>query len=82
MALSLLRRQRIAPMPLEAERAPRQPLNPTRRDDDYLIDGDDRDDRPTVAARVVNTAQILLIIVMAILAPAIAWLLGVMFNIL
>ena len=82
MALSLLRRQRIAPMPLEAERAPRQSLNPARRDDDYLIDGDDLADRPSMGARVVNTTQILLIIVMAILALAIVWLLGVMFNIL
>jgi hypothetical protein len=83
MALTLLRRRRIAPMRLESERpAPRlrDPITPV--DDDYLIEGEDIDDQPPFAARVVNTLQIVLIIVAAILSLAIVWLLAVVFNIL
>jgi hypothetical protein len=49
-------------------------------DDDYHIEGE-RDDRPTVGARIVHALQILLIIFVAILSLAIFWLLGVIFHI-
>jgi len=83
MALTLLRRRRIAPMRQEFERRPMQPRGPNApRSDDYLVEGEEMAEQPSTAARVANTAQIVLIIVMAILALAIVWLLGVVFNIL
>lgn len=84
MALTLLRRRRgIAPMREEYERRPprtRDLMVP--RDDDYLVEGEEVAEQPSTAARAANTAQIVLIIVMAILALAIVWLLGVVFDVL
>jgi hypothetical protein len=67
----------------EYERRPmrsRDPIVP--RDDDYLVEGEELTEQPSTAARLVQTAQILLIIVLAVLSLAIVWLLGVVFNVL
>lgn len=81
LSLSLLRRrQRIAPLRPDRDRRSRRNPDPITLDDDYLVEGEEVSDQPSTAARVVNTLQIVLIIVMAALALAIVWLLGVVFN--
>jgi hypothetical protein len=50
--------------------------------DDYHVQGTVIDDRPSTAQNVIHALQVLLIVVMAILALAIVWTLGVVFNIL
>lgn len=83
MALTLLRRRRIAPMPRREMPLPPRSRDPiTPRDDDYLVEGEEVAEQPSTAARVVDTAQIMLIVVMAVLALAIVWLLGVVFDVL
>lgn len=85
MALTLLRRRGILPLRPQAERAPRRtrdPIGPVGpRDDDYLVEGEELSDQPTVAARVIHTLQIVLIILTAILSLGIVWLMGVVFNV-
>jgi hypothetical protein len=81
MALTLSKRQRILPMraPEERRRPPRRSPEPTG--DDYLIEGEGADDRPSAALRVVHGLQFLLIVLLGVLTLAIVWLLGTMFNI-
>ena len=81
MALTLLRRRRIAPMREAPPRLTRtrDPITPLS--DDYLVEGEDVTDQPSTAERVVHSLQIVLIIVLAVLALAIVWLLGLVFNI-
>lgn len=50
--------------------------------DDYHIEGAVIEDEPSAGQRVVHALQVLLIVVVAILALAIVWTLGVVFNIL
>jgi len=50
--------------------------------DDYHVQGTVIDDQPSTGQRVVHALQVLLVIVVAILALAIVWTLGVMANIL
>jgi hypothetical protein len=59
---------------------PSDPITPMA--DDYHVQGTVIDDEPSSAQRVVHALQVLLIIVVAILALAIVWTLGVMVNIL
>ncbi|HTW54752.1 MAG TPA: hypothetical protein VME45_22890 [Stellaceae bacterium] len=59
---------------------PREPTTPMA--DDYHIQGTVIEDQPSTAQNVVHALQVLLIIVVAILALAIVWTLGMVFNIL
>lgn len=85
MALSLSlfrrRRERIAPLRPAVQRGRPRNLDPITADDDYLVEGEEVTDQRSTAARVANTAQVVLIIAMAVLALAIVWLLGVVFDI-
>ena len=56
------------------------PIGPPRNDD-YLVEGDQEIAQPSTAARLVQTLQVLLILVMAVLSFAVFWLLGLLFNI-
>jgi hypothetical protein len=57
------------------------PIRP-RAADDYLVEGDQQVDQPSTAARLIQTLQIVLIVVLAVLSLAVFWLLGLLLNIL
>ncbi|HXC26511.1 MAG TPA: hypothetical protein VNV38_01045 [Stellaceae bacterium] len=80
MALTLFGRRRIEPM----QQAEGPPLahEPIGVPDDYLIEGESIDDRPSTAARVVHALEILLIVVVAALVLTIVWVLGVVSNLI
>ena len=87
MALTLRwwRRQRIDPMPrrefqMAVPRGAAEPVAPLS--DDYLIEGDEEPNRPSVMLQVAHFLQILLIVVMAVLSLAVFWLIAVMLNII
>ena len=83
MALSF-RRRGIAPMP---RRNPEMAVRSARPQagtlsDDYLVEGEDADDRPSAGARIVHGLQLLLILVIGVLSLAVFWVAGTMLNIL
>ena len=51
-------------------------------DDHYLVEGEQPVEQSSVVDRVINSLQILLILVLAVLSLAVFWLLGLLFNIL
>lgn len=83
MALTLPRR-RAAPIPPREAAEP-----PANRDadpvdlppDDYLIEGEDLPAPLPKAARLVQTLQVVLILIIAALSLAIFWLMGLALNI-
>jgi hypothetical protein len=85
MALRWWRRQRIDPMPrhefqMAVARGAGAPVAPLS--DDYLIEGDEEPNRPSVLLQIAHFLRILLIVVMAILSLAVFWLIAVMLNII
>jgi hypothetical protein len=50
--------------------------------DDYLIVGEEEDERPSAGTRIVHGLQFVLILVLAALSLAVFWLIGMMLNIL
>ena len=57
------------------------PVGPPRNDD-YEVEGEEQiAPAPPSSARLIQTLQVLLILVMALLSFAIFWLLGLLFNI-
>jgi hypothetical protein len=50
--------------------------------DDYLVEGDERANRPSAMLQVAQFLRFLLIAIMAALSLAVFWLIAVMLNIL
>lgn len=51
-------------------------------EDDYLVEGEELPDQPTIAARIVHALQFVLIIVLAALSLAVFWLLATILGII
>jgi hypothetical protein len=51
-------------------------------EDDYLVEGEELPDQPSIAARVVRTLQFVLIIVLAALSLAVFWLFATILGII
>lgn len=73
-------RPRLDPDMAMAMRRNTGPISP--RSDDYLVEGEQVIAPPSVTDRVLNSLQILLILVLAVLSLGVFWLLGLLFNIL
>jgi hypothetical protein len=78
----LINRDRAPPVGGDMALTLRRDVDPIRprTQDDYLVEGEQQLDQPTAAARLIQTLQILLIIVLAVLSLAVFWMLGLLFN--
>lgn len=56
--------------------------DPISQSDDYLVEGDQPVEQPSVVDRIIHSLQIVLVLVLAVLSLAVFWLLGLLFNIL